>query len=333
MRRLGSAHRTLAALLAAGALLVSGCSGSSAGGGAHVDAKALHSGSIARNIHLKGAHFTVGSKEFTEQKILGQITIYALRAAGATTSDQTGLSGSTIVRKALRGGDVDMYWEYAGTGWTQYLGHDKPVQGGRQQFRATAREDAKRNHVAWLGPAHFGNQYAIARAGDASGPVGKVDRLSQWRDLAKKHPDALSLCGAAEFLDRELRPLQQAYDVDIPPTQVHQNAFALDFVNVAKGSPCNFAEVFTTDARIKSLGLRVLKDDRGHFTTQPAGLTVREKTLKKYPQLADLARRIGGKLTEKKMIELNGQVDLKGRSPQAVALDFLRTEGFIGSAR
>ncbi len=331
MRRIGSAHRTLAALLAAGALVVSGCSGSSSGGGAHVDAKALHGGSIAQDIDLKGAHFTVGSKEFTEQKILGQITIYALRSAGATASDQTGLSGSSIVRKALRGGDIDMYWEYAGTGWTQYLGHDKPVQGGKKQFRATAQEDAKHNHVAWLGPADFGNQYAIARAGDAPGAVGKVDRLSQWRQLAQKHPDALSLCGAAEFLDRETRPLQQAYDVEIPPTQVHQNAFALNFVNVAKGSPCNFAEVFTTDARIKSLGLQVVKDDQGHFTTQPAGLTVREKTLKKYPQLADFAKRIGAKLTEEKMIELNGQVDLEGRSPQAVALDFLRSEGFIGT--
>jgi osmoprotectant transport system substrate-binding protein len=330
MRRLGSAHRTLAALLAAGALLVSGCSGSSSGGATHVDAKTLHGGSLAQDFDLKGAHFTVGSKEFTEQKVLGQITLYALRAAGAKTSDQTGLSGSTIVRKALRGGDVDMYWEYAGTGWTQYLGHDKPVQGGEQQFRATAKEDAQRNHVAWLGPAHFGNQYAIARAGDATGAVGKVDRLSQWRQLARNHPDALSLCGAAEFLDREIRPLQRAYDVDIPPTQVHQNAFALNFVNVAKGSPCTFAEVFTTDARIKSLDLQVVKDDRGHFTTQLAGLTVREKTLEKYPQLADLAEAIGAKLTEQKMIELNGQVDLEGRSPQAVALDFLRSEGFIG---
>ncbi|HET6636035.1 MAG TPA: glycine betaine ABC transporter substrate-binding protein [Streptomyces sp.] len=330
MRRIGSAHRRLAALFAVGTLMVTGCSDAAGGQGAHVDAKALHSGSIAENIDLKGAHFTVGSKEFTEQKILGQITLYALRAAGAKTSDQTGLSGSTIVRKALRGGDVDMYWEYAGTGWTQYLGHDKPVQGAKKQFRATARQDAERNDVAWLGPAHFGNQYAIARAGDATGPVGEVDRLSQWRELAKKHPEELSLCGAAEFLDRELRPLQQDYDVDIPPTQVHQNAFALNFVNVAKGSPCNFAEVFTTDARIKSLDLQVLKDDRGHFTTELAGLTVREKTLKKYPELADLAKRIGAKLTEDKMIELNGRVDLEGKSPQEVALHFLRSEGFIG---
>ncbi|MBW3606575.1 MAG: hypothetical protein KY460_17040, partial [Actinobacteria bacterium] len=66
---------------------------------------------------LSGASLTVGSKEFTEQLILGQITIQALEAAGATVEDQTGLVGSTTVREALLSGEIDMYWEYTGTGW------------------------------------------------------------------------------------------------------------------------------------------------------------------------------------------------------------------------
>ena len=286
-------------------------------------------GSIARDVDLTGAHFAVGSKEFTEQVILGKIMIHALRAAGADTTDHTGLSGSTLARNALQSGEIDMYWEYAGTGWSQFLQHDQPVRGSQEQYRATAAEDAARNGIDWLGPAKFGNQYAIARAGDAEGAVGEVDSLADLKSFAAKHPDQMTLCGASEFLDRELQPFQDAYGVRIPPTQVYQNAFALNFVNVAKSSPCNFAEVFTTDARLKTLGLTVLRDDKVHFSTELAALTVREETTRQHPGVRDLAQRIGAALTEETMIELNGMVDLKGMTPDQAALRFLRSRGFV----
>jgi osmoprotectant transport system substrate-binding protein len=329
LRRVRKTTRHLAALLALTALAATGC-GSSAAQGTDVTPKELRGGSLAADFDLEGERFTVGSKEFTEQKILGKITLYALRAAGARTKDQTGLSGSAIVRGALKSGEIDMYWEYSGTGWTQYLGHDRPVEGAKEQFRRTSTEDRKKNRVAWLGPARFGNQYAIARASDAPGAAGETDKLSDLRKLSAERPDAMTLCGAAEFLDRELRAIQKTYDIDFPPPQVYQNALALNYVNVAKGSPCNFAEVFTTDARIKSLDLTVLKDDEYHFTTELAALTVREETVRKHPELEKLAKRLGAKLTKDTMIELNGMVDLEGHSPDEAALHFLRKHGFIG---
>ncbi|MCT2593564.1 glycine/betaine ABC transporter substrate-binding protein [Streptomyces sp. N2-109] len=323
------ARRRLCVLLALAVLAVAGCSGA-AGESGSVGERDLRGGSLAEEFDLKGAQFTVGSKEFTEQQILGKIMLYALRAAGARTGDQTGLNGSTIVRSALESGDVDMYWEYSGTGWTQFLGHDTPVQGTQKQFRATAREDARRNGIEWLGPARFGNQYAIARSGDATGALGEVERLSDLKDFGDDHPGGLTLCGAAEFLDREIRAIQKTYEVTFPAPQVYQNALALNYVNVAKGSPCQFAEVFTTDARLESLNLKVLEDDRGHFTTELAALTVRKDTLGKYPELAGLAERIGQKLTKATVIDLNAMVDLDGRTADDAALYFLRTHGFIG---
>ncbi|QGK70520.1 hypothetical protein GIY23_14190 [Allosaccharopolyspora coralli] len=286
-------------------------------------------GSIARDIDLSGVHFDVGSKEFTEQVVLGKIMIHALGAAGADTTDHTGLSGSTLARNALQSGDIDMYWEYSGTGWSQFLQHDRPVPGDQEQFRATAAEDAARNGIQWLGPAKFGNQYAIARAGDAEGPVGQVDSLGELKSFAQQHPEEMTLCGASEFLDRELEGFQQAYDVRIPPEQVYQNAFALNFVNVAKGSPCNFAEVFTTDARLKTLGLKVLEDGKTQFSTELAALTVREETVRKHPELRKLMDGIGRALTEDAIIELNGMVDLQGKSPDEAAVHFLRSRGFL----
>lgn len=308
------------------ALLMTSCANLS--GTTEPAALRLEDGAIGREYDLGGAHFTVGSKEFTEQVILGKITLYALRAAGAKTTDQTGLSGSTIARNALRSGQIDMYWEYAGTGWSQYLQHDTPVPGDEQQYAATAREDA-RNGIDWLGPAQFGNQYAIARAADAPGPAAHVTSLGQFREFVSRHPDQASLCGASEFLDRELEPFQEAYGFRFPPTEIYQNAFALNYVNVAKASPCTFAEVFTTDARIKALDLTVLRDEKTHFSTELAALTTRSQVTEQHPQLARLAERIGQELTEGTMIELNGMVDLHGATPDEAALHFLRTHKFI----
>ncbi|WP_306318740.1 MULTISPECIES: glycine betaine ABC transporter substrate-binding protein [unclassified Streptomyces] len=327
-----------AALLAGTAL--TGCTSTVGAGGTGGSAdnlprkasrQQLDSGSIAKDVDLKGARFTVGSKEFTEQQILGKITKYALEAAGAKTKDQTGLQGTTIARGALESGDIDMYWDYSGTGWTQFLQHDTPVQGSAAQFEATSTEDLKKHKIKWLGPAKFGNQYAMARAADAPGRAGKVDSISDLAKLAKEHPEDATLCGASEFLDRELSAMEKSpYKLKFQAPQVYQNALALDYVNVAKSSPCSFAEVFTTDARLKSLDLKVLDDDKGHFTTELAALTVRDATAKKYPQLTKLAKKLGDALTEQAIIKLNGMVDLEGKSADQAALYFLRTNGFIG---
>src|SRR5690625_7749492 len=73
---------------------------------------------------LSGASITVGSKEFNEQLLLGQIAIQALENAGASVSDQTGIQGTANTRAALEAGEIDMYWEYTGTGWGEILGHE-----------------------------------------------------------------------------------------------------------------------------------------------------------------------------------------------------------------
>src|SRR5699024_8029795 len=92
------------------ALTLSACGGSTGGGGGGEGA-------------LDGASFTVGSKEFTESRVLAQIAIAVLEDAGASTTDQTGISGSATVREALETGEIDLYWDYTGTGWVNILGN------------------------------------------------------------------------------------------------------------------------------------------------------------------------------------------------------------------
>ncbi|WP_219415811.1 glycine betaine ABC transporter substrate-binding protein [Pseudonocardia nigra] len=321
--------RRLVALLMLFPLVLLGCGTADAGEGAPTPEQ-LAGGSLAADFDLQGAEFTVGSKEFTESVILGKITIMALQAAGATVTDQTGLAGTNIVRTALETGEVDMYWEYSGTGWSLFLQHTDTLPDEQQQFEATANEDLQQNGIRWLGPAEFGNQYAIARRSDAPEPLASVDKLSDLSGFIAANEDEATFCGAAEFLDREFLAMQDAYDAHFPPPQVYQNDFALNFVNVAKGSPCNFAEVFTTDARIKSLDLTVIEDDKNFFLTQLAALTTREEVYQEHPELGDIAMALGEKLDEDTMIELNGMVDLEGRTAEEAAARFLRDNGFIG---
>jgi len=308
---------------------LAGCAGGIGGEPGGPTPEQLAGGSIGREHNLKGARFIVGSKEFTENVILGKIIIYALRAAGAEVVDQTKLSGSATVRVALETKAIDMYWDYAGTGWTQYLKHTDLLGEAQQQFQATAGEDMAANQVRWVGPAAFGDAYAVARRGDVQGALAAVHSMSDMARFVRENPDEGSFCGASEFMNREFETMQRIYDVRFPPERTHENALALNYVNVAKGSPCNFAEVTTTDSRLESLNLTVLRDDRTFTATQLAALTMREETYRQHPELGQLGIALGSKLTAPTMIELNGQVDLEGRSPDQVAVQFLRANGFI----
>lgn len=134
----------------------------------------------AEGVDLAGVQLTVGGKEFTEQLILGQITIQLLEAAGAEVSDQTSLGGSTVAREALESGEIDMYWEYSGTAWLTYLGNDTPVEGAEAQYNQVKEADAA-NGIVWLDPAPFDNTYAIAVRNNAG---GELDGLQTISDLA-----------------------------------------------------------------------------------------------------------------------------------------------------
>nr|MDQ3346066.1 glycine/betaine ABC transporter substrate-binding protein [Chloroflexota bacterium] len=153
---------------------------------------------------LSGASFTVGSKEFTEQLILGQIAIMALEDAGAQVDDQTGITGTTNVRKALDSGEIDMYWEYTGTGWTTHLGHEvsEAPADSQELFDAVAEEDLQKNDVKWFALAPGNNAYAIATSQDTMDQLG-VQTLSDYAKVAGENPADASLCAASEFLDRD----------------------------------------------------------------------------------------------------------------------------------
>jgi osmoprotectant transport system substrate-binding protein len=305
----------LLGLVAVLALVAAGCGGAGGGGGG-----------AAGDVDLSDAELTVGSKEFTEQLILGQITLQALEAAGATVEDQIGLAGTVAARKALESGEIDMYWEYTGTGWITHLGHTDPIPDRQEQFEAVAKEDLQKNDIKWLDPpAPANNTYAIAVRSEAAEVLG-VDSLSGLAVLSQLRPEDVTLCAADEFLTREdgLPGLEKAYDFEVPADNIVRMEEGQVYRAVDEGEKCNFGEVFVTDGRIKGLDLTILEDDKQVFPIYNPSLTVSEEVIDQYPELAKVFAPISEKLDNETLQDLNAAVDVGGESPEDVARQFLR---------
>ncbi|GDY31670.1 glycine betaine ABC transporter substrate-binding protein [Gandjariella thermophila] len=285
-------------------------------------------GSLAAGVSLKGATFTVGSKEFTEQLVLCHITSLALQSAGATVREKCGLSGSDTTRTALTSGSIDMYWEYTGTAWINYLKHTDPIPDAARQYQAVAQQDLAANHVRWLDASPANNTYAIAVKASTARELG-VSTLSDYARLTHTDPAKASLCAASEFLGRNdgLPGLERAYGFTVTPANLAEGAI---YNAVANNNPCNFGEADTTDGRISGLGLTVLTDDRNFFPIYNPALTLREDVYQAHPDLAKIANPIAAALTTDVLQQLNAAVDIKGQDPAQVAQTWLQDKGFVG---
>lgn len=318
-------RRLRTALVAVGTaitLAMAGCSGNTdvSGGGS---GDAASGGSIAEDYDLKGAKLTVGSKEFTENRILGQITIAALQAAGADVTDKTGISGTDTVRAALDSGEIDMYWEYTGTGWVNILGNTS-AQLPDDLYAAVSEADAA-NGVTWIGPAEFNNTYAVAVKSDFA-KENDLKTISDAAEYLAQNPDS-KLCAASEFINRDdgLPGLEAAYGMKFGgPVEVE-----LNLIYTQLGESCDFGEVFATDARIKSNDLVVLEDDKKFIVPYVGALTVKSDVADEYPDIDAMFTDIAGKLDDETMIDLNGKVDLDGEKEADVAKAWLQENGYI----
>lgn len=318
MRKTRANLMRLLGLVAVLTLIAAGCGG---GGG----------GSAAEKADLSGAELTVGSKEFTEQLILGQITLQALEAAGATVNDQIGLAGTVAARKALTSGEIDMYWEYTGTGWITHLGHTDPIPDRQKQFEAVAKEDLKKNDVKWLDPpAPANNTYAIAVRSEAYDKLG-VKTLSDFKQLVEENPEQATICVGTEFSTRDdgLPGMEKAYGFKFPNGNVTTIDEGQIYQAVDKGKQCNFGEVFQTDGRIEGLDLELIEDDKNFFPIYNPALNVRKDVVEQYPGIEKLFAPIAKKLDTETLQKLNAKVDVEGQLPDQVAEEWLSNNGFI----
>lgn len=325
------------ALAGAAALVLAGCG--SLGESAPPDPGAgqvAQPGSLAEGgVSLEGETYTVGGKEFDEQLVLCQIAIAALESVGAQANNRCGIVGTVPTRNAMTGGDIDLYWEYNGTGWITHLGETQPIPDPQQQFDAVAERDAAENQVTWIAPpTPFNNTYAMAVASAKAQELG-VTTVSDMAALAQSNPAALTACVESEFASRDdgFPGMLEAYGFQMPQGQLATLDTGAIYQAIANSDPCNFGEVFITDGRIPALDLTVLEDDKKFFPLYNASVTMRTEVFERNPAIEQVFAPIQEALTNEVMAELNRQKSEEGTPEREVARTWLQEQGFIGASQ
>ena len=317
------------AALGVAALALSGCgslsesSSSASGGGGPCDG--VEAGSVDSKA-LDGVKVSVGSKEFDEQLVLGQLTIKMMCAAGADVTDETNTKGSTQTRKKLIDGVTDVVWEYTGTGWINYLGHDKPITDPQAQYDAVKKEDLAKNQLVWGPLAPFNNTYAFATTDEFAEKNG----LKSHSDMAayiKKNPSS-TVCVESEFAARPdgYPGFKKTYG--ITGGKLKSLGTGGVYTQLDKGN-CDFGEIFTTDGRLAALGLSVLDDDKGYFPLYNGVAVTRADFDKEHPEMLKVLEPLSKELTTEVMTDLNKKISSDGEPADQIAEDFLKEKGFL----
>ncbi|WP_158879908.1 glycine betaine ABC transporter substrate-binding protein [Amycolatopsis anabasis] len=286
-------------------------------------------GSIRPTPGLEGLDVTVGSKDFTENILLGYMAELALSAAGANITDLTDIKGSNSARQALVGGQIDLYWEYTGTGWISYQGNTDPIPDEQKQYDATKAADEQQFGITWLPYSPVNNTYAFATT-EAYAARHNLNTTTDMTNFLKQHPDQGVFCLETEFASRAdgFPGVQKAYG--FPSTNIKSFGIGTIYSSIANGA-CQFGEIFTTDGRIAGLKLKVMADDKKFFPQYNAAPTVRKDYLARHPEIEQVLTPVSKALDNQQMIELCKQVDVDGRDPGDVARDWMVSKGFIES--
>lgn len=259
----------------------------------------------------------VGSKRFTESYVLGELVRQTLQRAGMEAEHRQGLGNTAILEQALLGGQVDVYPEYTGTIVRELLKRS-PEQDAPPPSLTQLNEWLAPRGLKAAVPLGFNNTYAIAmREADAM-RLG-IDTLSGLARLAPADAGRLRPGLSHEFLVRAdgWPALKRHYALQIPEAPALDHGLA--YQALAQGQ-VDLIDVYSTDAQIGRLGLRVLKDDRAFFPRYDAVLLMRAAL--PAPAAAALAT-LEGRIDEKAMIGLNAAVELDGKTFSDAARAFL----------
>ena len=309
------------------ALAVAGCGDDDDdddGGGAAETSQP--SGQIQKNDKNSSTTITMGSKNFTEQKVLGEIYAQALSTAGYTVRKDLNLGDEKTQLKAVEGGDIDAGPEYTGTALLSFFGFtaDKLPRDPVKAFEEAKKGYAEKNLTA-LTPTPFTNSNEVAVTQETADKLG----LKKISDLEGKSQD-LTLYGTPECrqrLDCKLG-LEKVYGLKFKKFVPVDIALRHE---VLKKGQADVSIVFTTDPQNKREGFVLLEDDKGMFPPYNSTLVVRNDVIDKAgPDFQKTVELVNKGLTDEVMQELNARVDLDKKTPKDVAGEYLQESGLVG---
>jgi osmoprotectant transport system substrate-binding protein len=270
----------------------------------------------------QGPLITIGTKNFPEQFILGELYRQSLEANGFRVRLKSDIGSSEIVDRALVAGSLDMYPEYIGVALSELAGQRERPKSARDAYRkAKAFEEGRGFTLLEMTP--FSDQNALA----VLPSFAKRHGLKAIGDLAKV-PGQVLIAAPPEFRSRfeglvGLRQLYGLTRVEVRQLKIGEQYAALD------RRQADAANVFTTDGQLEKDRYVLLRDPQSLFTFQNVAPVIRRDLLKKNPKLAAAIDAVSAKLTTPAMREMNADVVQRGEEPADVAEQFLREAGLL----
>ena len=257
----------------------------------------------------------IGSKNFTEQVLLGEIAAQALERAGLPVERRLDLGGSFVCHRALVAGELDLYPEYSGTAFTAIL-KLKPIGDPVRVRERVSAAYTRAWGLVWAPPLGFENSFALVMRSDQARELG-ISTISDLPGHGELRPgfgyefveraDGFPGLAAAYGLAFTVRPAEMDLGLLYP-------ALAQGKVDVVAGN--------STDGLIAAMKLTVLLDDRRYFPPYEAAFVVRG-AIWKDARVRRALDALSGSITADAMQRMNAAVDRDGRRPEDVAREFL----------
>ncbi|MBW4481532.1 MAG: quaternary ammonium transporter [Tildeniella torsiva UHER 1998/13D] len=266
---------------------------------------------------------SVGSKDFTEQLIIGEMYALVLEENGLTVERKLNLGGTPVAQAAIESGEIDLYPEYTGTALLTVL--KLPVSSDQQAVFDTVKQEYQEQfNLVWLDPSPMNNTQALAMTEERADALG-IRTISDFAAQASN----LTLIGPPEFEVREdgLPGLQAAYG-NFSVKEYKAVDAGLRYKGLVDGE-ADVAVAFGTDGEISAFNLVVLEDDEGLFPPYQVAPIVSQAALDANPAIAEALNQVSPLLNDEVMRQLNYEVSGNQREPADVAREFLVDAGLV----
>jgi osmoprotectant transport system substrate-binding protein len=275
----------------------------------------------------------IGTKNFTEQFLVGNLMALLLEDRGFDVKLKTGMS-STVLREAMENGSLDLCMDYTGTQWLSYTGHEFKGESPEEMYEKTKLSDAELGLI-WLDPIWCNNTYAIA-VKRAFSEKNNVKTLSDFAEYVKGKEGEVPFASDFEFYSRPdgILGLQVHYGFAFKPDAIVTVLPGLTFEQLVQDRSVA-AMVFGTDANVVKYDLVVLQDDKNFWPPYDLAPYVRKEVLDANPDMRAVLNDLVGAFPDDpagaraEMTKLNAMVDIDLMEPEEAAEEWLKEKGLI----
>lgn len=272
---------------------------------------------------------TIGGKNFTEQYLLPEMAKALLEKNGFEVEIKTGLP-TNMARKAVLTGEVDFYYEYTGTAYTVFFKQDDPeiMSDPMAVYEWVKKKDAGEDLV-WLTPVQMNNTYTLMMKKAQAEKLG-ISSISDLAAYVDKKPEDLIVGVGTEFWNRPdgYKKLAKVYKLNVPFENIKKMSLGLAY-QALKDGQVDVGMGFATDGRIAAFGFINIEDNKNYFPVYNPAPVVREKVLKKYPEIGKILKPLAENLSTSEMQNMNKAVDVEHKPESDVARSWLKQKGLL----